>query len=299
MLKLTCPSCGANLELPEILNIAHCMYCEGKVILRAESALNEMVNVKCFSDLAQVAIQAKNYQDAIKYSDNVLEIDTQNIEAWLIKAEAVFWLSTPLDDKYGTAVQYLDAAARLQPEDNRVAEARTKLSQNYALWLNRRGVTALEHARQIFKIWNNAIAPDAIAILASKAKAKTESQAGYIETMQLFMTAFNYDVDNVTTLDNIRICAQEASWISWNSSVREKIDILQRLEAREAAKQYVAGIENRLAQKKTKLKSLDGKNGFWDKLTRDDIKDEVSALEKQLKEYQAKASYEIPRLNAN
>jgi tetratricopeptide (TPR) repeat protein len=298
MLKLACPSCGANLELPDQLDLAHCMYCGGKIILRSESVLTEKINVKRFSELASVAIQAKNYEDAIKYSNSVLEIDTQNIEAWLTKAEAIFWLSTPLDDKFGTAMQYLDAATRISSEDAHIAEARIKLSKNYALWLNGRGVAALEHARKIFNIWNNNFAPDVISILASKTKAKTESQPGYLEAMQLFLTAFNHDIDNMTTLKNIRICAQEVSWIAWNSTVREKIDILQRLEAKGTAKQYVAGIENQLAQKKNKLKSLEGKTGFWDKLTRDDVRDEVNTLEKQLKEYQARASYEVPQINA-
>ncbi len=280
MLKLACPSCGANLELPDRLDIAHCMYCGGKIILRSENVLNEMVNVKRFSELANVAIQAKNYEDAIRYSDNVLEIDTQNIEAWLVKAEAIFWLSTPLDDKFSAARQYLDNATRIKPEDTRVAEARIKLAKDYSLWLNRCGVAVLEHARKIYSI------------------VKTESRSGYLEAMQLFLTAFNYDVDNMTTLSNIHICAQEASWIPWNSIVWDKIEILKRLETKQLAKRYVAGIENLMAQKRIKLKSMEGKNGFWDKLTRDDIRDEVKALEKQLREYQAQASYEIPRINA-
>jgi DNA-directed RNA polymerase subunit RPC12/RpoP len=104
MLKLACPTCGANLELPDQLDVAHCMYCGSKIILRAENVLNEIVNVKRFSELADVAIQAKNYEDAIKYSNSVLEIDTQNIEAWLTKAEAAFWLSTPLD---GNNISYV------------------------------------------------------------------------------------------------------------------------------------------------------------------------------------------------
>src|SRR6266508_3622866 len=95
MLKLACPTCGANLELPEQLDIAHCMYCGSKIILRSENILNEMVSLKRFSELANIAMQAKNYEDATKYSNRILEIDTQNIESWLTKAEAVFWLSTP------------------------------------------------------------------------------------------------------------------------------------------------------------------------------------------------------------
>jgi DNA-directed RNA polymerase subunit RPC12/RpoP len=298
MLKLACPSCGANLELPDQLDVAHCMYCGGKIILRSENVLNELVNMKRFSELANVAIQAKNYDDAIKYSNNVLEIDTRNIEAWLIKAEAVFWLSTPLDDKFGTAMQYLDAAARINPEDGRIAEARTDLAKSYSLWLNSRGVAALEHARSIYNIWGNGYATGVMDLVANKLKARTESGPEYLEAMELFLNASKYDAADITTLKNIRICAQEASWISWNPIVLEKIEILHRLETREIAKQYLAGIEYQLTQKKTKLKSLQGKNGFWEKLTRADVQDEVTALEKQLREYQAKASYEVPQVNA-
>jgi tetratricopeptide (TPR) repeat protein len=298
MLKLACPSCGANLELPDQLDVAHCMYCGGKIILRSENVLNELVNVKRFSELANVAILAKNYEDAIRYSDNVLEIDTQNIEAWLTKAEAIFWLSTPLDDKFDTAMQYLDNAARIKPEDTRVQEARTKLAKGYSLWLNQRGVATLEHARSIYNIWGNGYATGVLDLVASKLKARTESGPEYLEAMGLFLTAAKYDSSDITTLNNIRICAQEASWLSWNATVLEKIEILRRLETKAIAKQYLPGIEYQLTQKKTKLKSLQGKSGFWDKLTRADIQDEVTALEKQLREYQAKASYEVPQVSA-
>ena len=62
MIELSCPSCGANLELPDRLDIAHCMYCGGKIILRSENGLNEIVNAKRFSELAQFAFEAKDYQ---------------------------------------------------------------------------------------------------------------------------------------------------------------------------------------------------------------------------------------------
>lgn len=295
MLKLQCPSCGASLELPETLNVAHCMYCGGKVVLRAETALNEMVNLKRFSELAQVAIQAKNYEDAIKYSNNILEIDTQNIEAWLIKAEAVFWLTTAQDDKFGTAMQYLDAASRVAPEDVRIPELRKKLAKSYSLWLNSLGEAALEHARKIYDIWISGYESGVMDMLVNNARAKAESVEEYKEAMGLFIAASNYEIENIIPLMNIRFCAKETSWFTWNSIVWEKIEILNRLEAKEVAKKKLVEIQNQLAPKKAKLNSLKGKNGFWDKLTRADIQDEVTALEKQLREYQARASYEVPQ----
>lgn len=297
MLKPQCPSCGAGLELPETLNVAHCMYCGGEIVLRAENALNEMENLERFFKLAQVAIQAKNYQDALKYSNNVLEIDTQNIEAWIIKTEAVFWLSMSQDDKFSTAMQYLEIASRLQPENTQLIEARTRLERNYALWLNHRGLDILEHAREIFNIYNDGYVSGMMDLLENKMEAQEKSGPEYLEAINLFLEASLHDMENIIILRNLRICAVEAHWITWPLPVVEQLRLLNNLEAKELARQKIAGIEKALKEKKSKLRSLEGKKGLRNKLMLADIQDEVNALEKRFRELQSISSYEMPRKN--
>lgn len=294
MQKLQCPSCGANLELPEGLTVAHCIYCGNKVVLRGDDALNEMVNLKRFLELAQVAMQAQHYDDAIKYSNKVLEIDTKNIEAWIIKAEAEFWLSTPHDDKFGSAMQYLETALHFQPNDERILEARSRITKNYSLWLNQRGLDALKHAREIYNIYIDSYASGMLDLVQNTVKAKDESRTAYGEAMTLFLAASNHYANNIVFLQNIRVCASEANWISWTDVVLEKIRIINSLEGKQIAENNIVKIEKALAEVNAKLKAMEGKSGFWAKATRGDLEDEVKSLEIQLKKEKAKIEKEIP-----
>jgi len=293
MQKLQCSSCGANLELPEGLTIAHCMYCGAKIVLRGETVFNEMVNLKRFSELAQVALQAKNYEDAVKYSSMVLEIDTKNVDAWIMKAQATFWLSTARDDKFETAMQYFETALRFNPADTRIVESQSRLRITYASWLNERGLDALNYARKTLDRWEDPL------------RAREESNSEFTESMKLFLNAANYEPDNLEYLQNLYICVSEAHWIPWSPSVKEKIPIIARLNQKETAQrnieknqeikkqnrerieQNIARIEQNLQQIKARVKALEGKNGFWDRAKRGDLQEDVIALEKKLKEEKA------------
>ncbi|MCE9645284.1 MAG: hypothetical protein K8S20_04730 [Chloroflexi bacterium] len=294
MQKLQCSACGANLELPDELTVAHCMYCGAKIVLRGETALNEAVNLKRFAELAQIAIQAKNYEDAVKYSSLVLEIDTKNVDAWIIKAQATFWLSTARDDKFDSAMQYLETALRLNPADPRIMESQSQLRKTYAAWLNKRGLDALNHAREIYNIESNSYASGIMDMMVNSVNAKEESRGEYVETMNLFLTAADNDPDTIEYLQNIYTCAMEAKWNPWGPAVIEKIQILGRLNQKETVKNNITKIEKTLAEVKAKLKALEGKSGIWAKATRGDLEDDIKSLESNLRNEKAKVAIEDP-----
>ena len=77
MKKLTCPSCGGNLELPEHLTVAHCMYCGSKVAV-SDDVGNERVSRARYVELLQVADEAGNHEDILHYANAILEIDPEN-----------------------------------------------------------------------------------------------------------------------------------------------------------------------------------------------------------------------------
>lgn len=118
MIKLTCPSCNGTLELPDNMDIAHCLYCGTKILLRENSG-----KIKNFIELSKIALDAKNYKEALEYCNKVLEIDPNNVDAWIDKAISTFYLPAFYhcdEDSLDEAISYLMKAYSLSPDDTRI-----------------------------------------------------------------------------------------------------------------------------------------------------------------------------------
>lgn len=47
LIPAKCPSCGANLEFPDNMDVGHCMHCGGKVIIDKEVHIHGQVAIAC------------------------------------------------------------------------------------------------------------------------------------------------------------------------------------------------------------------------------------------------------------
>jgi len=70
MIRLICPSCGAQLELPDNLELAHCIYCGTKVVLQDHEVGKEQQQLRRYKELSQAALQANNHEEAIIYCNS-------------------------------------------------------------------------------------------------------------------------------------------------------------------------------------------------------------------------------------
>src|SRR5438876_996280 len=118
--KLTCPSCAASLEVPDHLETIHCMYCGSKVLLGQPGAVHDNQALQKFVELCRVAVAAGNHDEVIQYANRVLEIDPNNIRAWIDKAVATFWLTTGAKNRYDEAMGYLNKAEQIAPNDGQI-----------------------------------------------------------------------------------------------------------------------------------------------------------------------------------
>lgn len=90
-----CPSCSRDIQVPNDLALAKCMFC-GTDISIAEainlvSPKNEHGNGLAIAD---AAYEAGNLPEAYSYYNKVLEADSKNIKAWIGKGKAAGWQST-------------------------------------------------------------------------------------------------------------------------------------------------------------------------------------------------------------
>ena len=85
LVPAVCPKCGANLEVPEDLKIAHCIYCGAKVIIeesKPDVHYHGVGTVESYLKLGETMFEQGNYAKAIEYYTKALEIDAKSIEAW-------------------------------------------------------------------------------------------------------------------------------------------------------------------------------------------------------------------------
>lgn len=150
--KLTCPSCGAQLDIPSDLSRAHCMYCGSELVVQVRDEA-KVKAAETHWQLGKVAMEAPNYPEALEHFNKALEADPNNVDAWLGKAWATVGLdaSTRGDERLDEALHYMDKALELASGDvaEVVKESRETLKRKYSEWLNILGNEEMKLAAKI------------------------------------------------------------------------------------------------------------------------------------------------------
>jgi len=112
-----CPNCNGELQVPNDRNSVRCMYCSGEVIVRQAVLAAASGNPENWIKLGNAAMKAGNHQEAIANFNKVLEVDPNNWEAWLKKAESTGWLSNLSDCRLGEMVSHLRQGIACAPKE--------------------------------------------------------------------------------------------------------------------------------------------------------------------------------------
>ena len=148
VVKLTCPSCAGKLEVPDNLGVAHCMYCGTRILIEPTRSAQERRDIERYMDLCRIALDAQNYEEALEYSNRVLQLDPNNVDAWLNKASATLRRNVRNRHWYDEAMQYIARAFSLAPGDDRVAKQKL-------VFTRLRAESCVKIARLIFGVHAN------------------------------------------------------------------------------------------------------------------------------------------------
>ena len=86
-----CQVCGTNYSVEE----AKKMMIEGTVDVSGSTVkIDNSASAKNYYMMAKSAYDAKNYLEAEKYCNKVIEIDPSTYNAWFIKGKTAGWVST-------------------------------------------------------------------------------------------------------------------------------------------------------------------------------------------------------------
>lgn len=108
MKKITCEICGSN-ELIKKEGIFECQTCgtkysveevrkivlEGSIDISGSTVkVDNSRNIDNYLNIAQNAYKVDNWVECENYCNMILEIDSKNYEAWLLKGKSAFWKSS-------------------------------------------------------------------------------------------------------------------------------------------------------------------------------------------------------------
>ena len=222
--KLNCPECGAELQIPDNLAIAHCIYCGSKVVLGQEVTSGAHAQQECshYIELCNAAISVKNYDEALGYCNQILESDPWNIFAWKHKAISVFWSKKGSTAPYEEAMGYLKKVSDIAPEDTEVAVLREQLTRQEIDFL-------IRLAGESWMAGVNA-AKDVYAEDRHKLAAPAATQA-----MNYLLYASNLSPNDMGVLECIDELAKNAHWVNWSETVHAKVDLLKLLQRKKDA----------------------------------------------------------------
>lgn len=82
-----CQNCGMKYTLES----AKKMMVEGVVQVEVTVKTDKTADAKRLLKLAKTACETRNFCEAERYANKVLEIDLDNIDAWAIKSIAIDW----------------------------------------------------------------------------------------------------------------------------------------------------------------------------------------------------------------
>ena len=110
LLAAKCPSCGADIQVPDNKDYAYCTFCGSNVKVRESVIVKSDVDVENLIALGNVELQAKDYNDAIDYFTRVLEVDGKNHHAWMGKGTATLRRANTSLEDYREAYLYYEHA---------------------------------------------------------------------------------------------------------------------------------------------------------------------------------------------
>lgn len=145
LIKTKCPSCGEIVQVDSTKQFSFCMSCGAKVERTTDNDSNGIGFKKAIENyysLATHAYSAKNFTEAEAYCNKILESDSKNSKAWMLKGMAAGWQSSLQNPRFSESVSAFTNAVTYAPMKERsglIVEAKSQLDQYAKAIISLRG----------------------------------------------------------------------------------------------------------------------------------------------------------------
>lgn len=133
-----CQTCGTKYSVEE----AKKLMIEGVVEVTGTVKVDSTASIENYLVMANTAFEAANYPEVEAYCNKIIEIDSANYEAWLLKGKAAGWQSTLKNPRITESVFAFSRAVSTVPEefkDNIVDVVTSELTRLVKALISARG----------------------------------------------------------------------------------------------------------------------------------------------------------------
>lgn len=280
---LKCPSCGGVMGRPDHTGLVQCGYCGTTITYHPPVETVERKNIERFLELCKTALDGQNYNEVIQYANKILEIDPKNINAWINKAIAIFWLGTETNNRYEESMEYLLKAEQIDKDNPLISETRKLLLKNQCEILTYLAGKEISNGAEISNLCTDS------------RQAKLLSQEFYIKAMNHLLSVLQYDPTNYKHLKNIDELASKTNWIGidWSIEAKKKIALFKSVEQKNNAINILPNLRKQLEENQATLKKLEAENGFFTGMKIDSTIGKIKSLKQQIAQYEQIANLEL------
>lgn len=233
--------------------------------------------------MCNTAFEAGNYQETIEYCNKILEINPSNVDAWKNKAFSTFWLSTVAYNRFDEAMEYLNKASQLAPNDPIFDMAREEITVLQAAWMIQLAADAGNNALETMKVWSD----DGLVV------ARQQGFDDIKEAMDYLLLASEYLPNDVAAIERIAKFAKLNDWIKWGDKVNQKIIIYEKIKKKEVAEQKLPEFKEKFRNAQMKLKELKSKKSFLVNRKIKETEIEIRQLQDEISQLVKLASYDF------
>ncbi len=140
-----CPNCGGELQLPEDKNIVTCIYCDTSIVVKEaieKKAKAAGGDVESWMHLAETSREADNDEEAIQYYNKILEVESDNAQAWFGKAECILKTSKIGELKVKEGITFFKNAVKFSSDSE---EMKVMVSKSLKETIKLFFVSAISH----------------------------------------------------------------------------------------------------------------------------------------------------------
>lgn len=263
---LKCPSCGSPMGTPDLHGLVQCSYCGTKIVLPPTDASKEHRNLARYKELCQAEKQAKNWNNLLKYVNEILEIDPKDLDAWIDKALATGSLSNYLVPRLDEAIGYLQKASELSPNDVRIGETKNTV----------RDVQFNSYAWHALELNQQAMEMKKLGSVGREYAVKH-----MIESMGYFVLAYKVKPDDPINLQNIKNVSENGKslGIQWFQEVQDILVKAEQSRAQQAALNQLSMLRDKLNKREEELAKLNQKKkGFFVNMEIEDVQNEIKKI---------------------
>ncbi len=286
--KLTCPSCGATVDIPAGLDRAHCIYCGSEIIIEETEASKRASDLANYLDLGETALEGGNVEEAEQWFNKALELDGKNEQAWIGKAVAVQGSSSTQRSRFEESLKCIQKALEINPDSEAVKRAKRDIISRERHWMDYLATQELELAVKIRNTWIEASAEslDFLGAFGLDGKANQLAAPHIASAVNYLKQAHALEPDNRLALMHIIECLTKVPGARQFGDPAPYKQRLRLLELREKAQTELPVLRRKLWAAREALAQAEQRGGFFSGRRIKKLRDEEQSLVKSIEEYE-------------